>query len=32
MGIRAGGTFKLVFAEGETATWFKFYGGFLYRF
>lgn len=32
MGIRAGGTFKLIFAEGETASWFKFYGGFLYRF
>jgi hypothetical protein len=32
MGIRLGGTCKLLFAEDETATWFKFYGGFLYRF
>ncbi len=32
MGIRLGGTFKLLFTDDETASWFKFYGGFLYRF
>jgi hypothetical protein len=31
MGIRAGATFKMSFESGETATWFKFYGGFLYK-
>jgi hypothetical protein len=30
MGIRAGATFKLAFGEGETGSWFKFYGGFYY--
>jgi opacity protein-like surface antigen len=32
MAIRAGATFKLSFTSGDTSTWFKFYGGFLYRF
>lgn len=32
MGVRLGVTYKLLFTEGETATWFKIYGGFLYRF
>jgi hypothetical protein len=32
MAIRAGATFKMAFSSGESGTWFKFYGGFLYRF
>jgi len=30
MGLRGGATFKLAFGEGETGSWFKFYGGFYY--
>jgi hypothetical protein len=32
MGLRGGATFKLSFDQGETSSWFKFYGGFFYRF
>jgi opacity protein-like surface antigen len=32
MAIRAGATFKIAFASGGSSTWFKFYGGFLYKF
>lgn len=28
MFVLAGGTIKFLFAEGDTATWFKLYGGF----
>lgn len=31
MGLRGGATMKLSFAEGDTATFFKFYGGFYYN-
>ncbi len=30
MGLRGGATLKLSFAEGETGTFFKLYGGFYY--
>jgi len=30
MGVRGGATLKLSFAEGETGTFFKLYGGFYY--
>lgn len=32
MGLRGGATFKLSFDSGESTSWFKFYGGFFYRF
>jgi|WetSurMetagenome_2_1015567.scaffolds.fasta_scaffold55948_4 hypothetical protein len=32
MGLRGGATFKMSFESGETSNWFKFYGGFFYRF
>jgi len=31
MAIRGGLTFKIAFAEGETGTWFKLYGGVSYK-
>jgi opacity protein-like surface antigen len=31
MGLRGGATMKISFAEGETSTFFKLYGGFFYR-
>lgn len=31
MGLNVGGTVKLIFAEGDTGTWFKLYGGISYR-
>jgi opacity protein-like surface antigen len=30
MGLRGGATFKISFADGDTGTFFKFYGGFFY--
>lgn len=32
IGVRAGVTLKMAFETGATATWFKLYGGFLYKF
>jgi hypothetical protein len=31
MGLRGGATMKMSFAEGETSTFFKLYGGFYYN-
>jgi opacity protein-like surface antigen len=31
MALLLGGTVKVIFSEGETGTWFKFYGGFNFQ-